>query len=183
MGKMLLHICCGPCSTYTINRLREQDYNLTGLWYNPNVHPWQEHELRRESAARYAQTVGLEVIWAGPYDMPRFLRLVAGRERFRERCLLCYRMRLEWTARVAAERGFETFTTTLLVSPYQDQAALRAIGEEVGEQAGVPFYFENFRRGWAERGRLTREHNLYQQQYCGCIYSEWERYSKQPLSL
>ena len=105
-----------------------------------------------------------------------FLRAVAGRESFRERCTACYRMRLEKTARLALAEGFDAITTTLLISPHQDQQQIRSIGEEVAGMLGVEFLFENLRRGWAERGRLTREHGLYRQQYCGCIYSEWERY-------
>ena len=179
--RILLHVCCGPCGTYPVNRLREEGFEVTGFWYNPNVHPWMEHERRRESLARYAEEVGLPVIWHPTYEMPRFLRNVAGQERFRERCRWCYRMRLMKTARVAVERGFDAFTTTLLISPYQDQDLIRTIGEAAAEQYEVPFYFENFRRGWSERGRLTREHDLYRQQYCGCIYSEWERYNKKDI--
>jgi len=179
--RILLHICCGPCGTYTIERLREEGFQVVGFWYNPNIHPWQEHQRRRESLRKYAEAVGLPVIWHEEYEMPLYLRAVAGHEKFRERCRICYRMRLEKTARVAAEGGFDAFTTTLLISPHQDQALLRQIGEEVAEEWGagaLEFYFENFRRGWLERGRLTREHDLYRQSYCGCIYSEWERYNK-----
>jgi predicted adenine nucleotide alpha hydrolase (AANH) superfamily ATPase len=131
--------------------------------------------------ARYTEWVDLDVIWTEAYEMPGFLRLVVSHERFGERCRLCYRLRLERTAQEAAERGFEAFTTTLLISIHQDQDALRAIGEEVGRQYGVPFLFENFRRGWAERGRLARAYGLYQQPYCGCVYSEWERHNKQSI--
>jgi predicted adenine nucleotide alpha hydrolase (AANH) superfamily ATPase len=175
--RILLHVCCGPCSTYTIQRLREEGFAVTGFWYNPNIHPWQEHQQRRASLVRYAEAVGLSMIWHKRYEMPLFLRAVVGRERFRQRCAICYRMRLEKTAQVAAEKGFDAFTTTLLISPHQDQELIRQIGKEVAAQYDIEFYFENFRRGWSERGRLTREHDLYRQQYCGCIYSEWERYN------
>ena len=176
--RILLHICCAPCATYPIEQLREEGFQVTGFWYNPNIHPWQEHQRRRESAQKYAEAVALPVIWYEKYEMPLYLRAVVGHERFRERCRICYRMRLEKTARVAAEGGFDAFTTTLLISPHQDQAMIRQIGEEVAEEWKVGFYFENFRRGWSERGRLTHEHDLYRQQYCGCIYSEWERYNE-----
>jgi hypothetical protein len=176
--RILLHICCGPCSTYTIERLRQEGFQVTGFWYNPNIHPWQEHQRRRESLEKYAEAVDLPMIWHEKYEMPLYLRAVAGHEKFRERCRFCYRMRLEKTAQVAVEGGFDAFTTTLLISPHQDQALIRQIGEEVAEEWEVEFYFENFRRGWSERGRLTHEHGLYRQQYCGCIYSEWERYNE-----
>ena len=171
---ILLHVCCAPCGTYTVERLRELGFAVTGFWYNPNIHPWSEHERRRETLVRYASEIGLPVIWAAGYDMPLFLRAVSGHERFGERCEICYRMRLERTAQVAAERGFAAITTTLLISPYQNQKLIRQIGEAVAAEHGMEFFFENFRRGWARRGHLAHEHDLYQQRYCGCIYSEWE---------
>lgn len=171
---ILLHVCCAPCGTYTVERLREQGFEVTGFWYNPNIHPWSEHERRRETLARYAAEIDLPVIWSQGYEMREFLRAVVGHERFGERCAICYRMRLERTAQVAAAQGFDAITTTLLISPYQNQDLIRRIGEEVAAQYGVDFYFENFRRGWARRGHLAREHDLYQQRYCGCVYSEWE---------
>ena len=171
---ILLHVCCAPCGTYTVERLRELGFAVTGFWYNPNIHPWSEHERRRETLARYATEVDLPMIWAEGYEMPSFLRAVAGHERFGERCAICYRMRLQRTAQVAAGRDFDAITTTLLISPYQDQALIRRIGETAAAEHGVTFYFENFRRGWARRGHLAREHDLYQQRYCGCVYSEWE---------
>ncbi|MBC7241120.1 MAG: epoxyqueuosine reductase QueH [Anaerolineae bacterium] len=174
--RVLLHICCGPCATYTVGRLRELGFQVTGFWYNPNIHPWQEHERRRESLAGFAEQVELPMLWQPGYEMPAFLRLVAGRERFRRRCAICYAIRLRAAAQQARADGFDAFTTTLLISPYQEQELIRRIGEHLAEREGVRFYFEDFRRGWAERGRLTRLYNLYRQQYCGCIYSEWERY-------
>jgi predicted adenine nucleotide alpha hydrolase (AANH) superfamily ATPase len=172
---LLLHICCAPCSTYTVGRLRDEAYMVTGFWYNPNIHPYQEYDLRRACLETYARTVELPMRWA-EYDIPAFLRAVAGNESLGQRCRVCYRMRLERTARQAKSGDYDAFTTTLLISPFQDQEAIREIGEEVAEAADVDFHFENFRRGWSDRGRLTKENGLYRQQYCGCIYSEWERY-------
>jgi predicted adenine nucleotide alpha hydrolase (AANH) superfamily ATPase len=174
---ILLHTCCGPCATYTINRLREQGYAVSGFWYNPNIHPFAEHQRRLASMEAYAESVRLPLLIEEGYEMLEFLRAVVGREAHLERCRRCYAMRLSRTAKVAAEEGFDSFTTTLLISPHQNQDLLRETGETAGAEHGVEFQFENFRRGWSERGRLTREHDLYRQQYCGCIYSEWERYS------
>lgn len=173
--RLLLHTCCGPCSTYPVQRLRQEGFDVTAFWHNPNIHPFSEHERRREALRQFAQAVDLTVIEEPGYEMVQFLRAVCGKEAFRERCRICYRMRLERTAQVARAQGFAAFTTTLLISPHQDEEAIRAIGEEVGRAAGVPFYYERFRRGWSERGRLAREHGLYRQDYCGCVYSEWER--------
>lgn len=172
--RILLHICCAPCSTYTARRLRELAFDVTGFWYNPNVHPFSEHERRRQTLLQYAREVELPVIWEPGFEMVDFLRRVHGQETFGTRCAICYRMRLERTAQAASREGFEAFTTTLLISPYQDQAAIRGIGEEMAARYGVAFYFENFRRGWAEHFGLTRQHELYSQKYCGCVYSEWE---------
>lgn len=172
--RALLHICCGPCATYTVKRLASLGADVSGYWFNPNIHPYSEHGRRREALAAYAREIELPIIWEAGYEMPAFLRAVAGHEQFRERCLICYRMRLERTARIAAEGGFELYTTTLLISPYQDQGAIRQIGEEVASSQGISFYYENFRRGFTEHHRLAQAHNLYRQRYCGCLYSEWE---------
>jgi predicted adenine nucleotide alpha hydrolase (AANH) superfamily ATPase len=173
--RILLHVCCAPCATYVVKRLRELAFDdVTGSWYNPNVHPFGEHEKRRETLAEYAQQIDLPVIWEPGYEIVDFLQAINGRERYRERCAVCYRMRLERTAQVAAREGFDAYTTTLLISPYQDQETIRAIGQESAALYGVTFFFENFRRGWTERGEMTRENRLYSQRYCGCVYSEWE---------
>jgi predicted adenine nucleotide alpha hydrolase (AANH) superfamily ATPase len=172
---LLMHVCCGPCATYPTARLRQEGFQVTAFWYNPNIQPFSEHGRRREALARFAAAVDLEVVAEPAYEMVAFLRAVTGHEAFRERCRICYRLRLERTAREAGRRGFDAFTTTLLISPYQDEEALRAIGTEVGEALGVPFYYERFRRGWNVRGRMAREYGLYLQDYCGCVYSEWER--------
>jgi hypothetical protein len=172
--RVLVHICCAPCATYSVQRLREEGMLLTGHWFNPNVHPFEEHEKRRESLTRYADEIALPVLWEEGDEAASFWHAIAGHERFRERCTFCYRLRLERTARLAAARGEDAFTSTLLISPYQDQAALRRIGEELGKAHGVPFYYENLRRGYAERTRLAIAHQLYLQHYCGCSLSEAE---------
>ncbi|MBN1400503.1 MAG: epoxyqueuosine reductase QueH [Anaerolineae bacterium] len=172
--RVLLHICCGPCATYVVARLRELGAEVCGYWYNPNIHPYAEHARRRETLARYAEEINLPVIWETGYEMPAFMRAVVGHECFGERCALCYRIRLERTVLAAAEHGFQRFTTTLLISPYQDQERVKQLGEVLGAEHGVAFYFENFRQGFAAHHRLAREHGLYMQRYCGCVYSEWE---------
>ncbi|MDI7275634.1 MAG: epoxyqueuosine reductase QueH, partial [Anaerolineae bacterium] len=171
---MLLHVCCGPCATYPVPRLRSLGFDLVGYWYNPNIYPAEEHARRQASALAYARAVGLE-LRAGPYEPERFEQAVQGGSVRPERCRRCYRLRLEAAAREAARLGIPAITTTLLISPYQDQGALREIGEEVAGRHGVSFYFENLRRGWAERGRLARQYGLYLQQYCGCRFSLAER--------
>jgi predicted adenine nucleotide alpha hydrolase (AANH) superfamily ATPase len=172
--RILLHVCCGPCGTYPALRLREEGFAVTAFWYNPNIHPSSEHERRREALLQFAQVEELPVVEWPEYEMVDFLRAIVGQEAFGQRCRICYRIRLARTAQVARERGFDAFTTTLLISPYQDEEMIQAIGEELAEE-GVRFHYERFRRGWSERGRLAKAHQLYRQDYCGCIYSEWER--------
>jgi len=184
VGKsVLVHICCGPCGTYTIKRLRELGFEVRGFWYNPNIHPFSEHERRRECVRAYAEDIDLPVVWSQGYDMPAYFRAVAGHETFGQRCAICYRLRLERTAQVARQGGFDAFTTTLLISPYQQQALIRDIGEELARDKGLAFYFENFRQGWCERGHMAREHEMYQQRYCGCVYSEWEAQDRSAATL
>jgi predicted adenine nucleotide alpha hydrolase (AANH) superfamily ATPase len=172
--RILLHVCCAPCATYSVQRLRVLGFAVTGFWYNPNVQPFSEHERRRETLAHYAAEIELPVIWEPGYDVVRFMRAIGGHERYRERCRVCYEMRLERTAQVASREGFDAFTTTLLISPYQNQEAIHALGKAVGSRHGVSFFFENLRQGWADHFEAVREHELYSQCYCGCLYSEWE---------
>jgi predicted adenine nucleotide alpha hydrolase (AANH) superfamily ATPase len=179
---VLLHTCCGPCATYTVDYLREQGFHVCGFWYNPNVHPFSEHQRRLASMEEYAESVGLPLVREEGYEIIEFLRAVVGHEAHGDRCLRCYEVRLARTAQVASREGVDAFTTTLLISPYQNQDLLRQAGEAAGVRYGVSFHFESFRRGWSETGRLAREHGLYRQQYCGCVYSEWERYSGQRIA-
>jgi len=172
---LLLHTCCAPCATYTVGRLRDEGFTVTALWYNPNIAPAAEHELRRASLERFAELVDLPVLWTPGYPALDYDCAVVNCPERPARCEACYRLRLGRTAQVARAQGYAAFTTTLLISPYQDQDLIRGVAEEMGQEYGVAFYFENLRRGWAERGRLTREYGLYRQQYCGCEFSIRER--------
>lgn len=171
---LLVHTCCGPCATYSVAHLRGLGWHVEGYWANPNIHPFSEHERRREALEGYAARIGLPMHWAESYRLVEFLRALAGHERPGERCARCYRLRLDETAAAAAAGGFRAITTTLLISPYQDQAALRRFGEEVAAAHGVGFFYDNLRRGYADSRRLAREAGLYMQRYCGCLFSEWE---------
>jgi len=172
--RILLHVCCAPCATYTVQRLQVLGFAVTGLWYNPNIHPFSEHERRRETLARYAAEIDLSVIREPGYEVVGFMRAISGHERYRERCRICYEIRLERTAQIARDEGFDAFTTTLLISPYQHQQAIQALAEAAAARHKVSFFCENFRRGWTDHYEAVREHELYSQRYCGCLYSEWE---------
>jgi predicted adenine nucleotide alpha hydrolase (AANH) superfamily ATPase len=172
---ILLHICCGPCSLYPLQYLRQGGFAVQGYFDNPNIHPFREWLKRKETLEKYAVDSGLEIICNDDYQMEEFFRRVAYHEA--ERCRHCYLMRLEQTAQMAANGGFQCFSTTLLVSPYQDHQLIKDTGELVGERCGVPFYYHDFRPGYREGVRLSRELGMYRQPYCGCVYSEKERFA------
>ncbi len=172
--KLLLHICCGPCATFPARSLLDAGHELHGFFYNPNIHPLSEYNLRRESAEKLLEHLKMPATVSQDYDIEEYFRAVAFREQ--NRCAACYHLRLKRAARFAADRGFDAFSTTLLVSPYQKHELLKEIGQSVGLQTGVEFYYEDFRPGWPETRRLSRELELYRQKYCGCIYSERERF-------
>lgn len=176
---ILTHICCGPCAIFPVARLREQGHQVRGFFYNPNIHPYQEFARRLDTLEQYAEAENLPVIYRRRYSPNEYLREVVYREN--RRCQICYYLRLQEAARIARKGKFDAFTTTLLVSPYQKHDLVRAIGEAVGEEHGVPFYYEDFRPGYAESVRRSKALGMYRQPYCGCIYSEGERYCPREL--
>ena len=176
--RILLHNCCGPCSCHPVSYLRSQGHDLTGFFYNPNIHPYREFERRLQTLREYAAGESLEVIVDASYDVRAYLMQVVDAADRGRRCRICYGIRLDRTAREAAARGFEAFSTTLLVSPYQDHDAVREAGVEASHRHGVRFKYEDLRRGWPETVRMAKEKGLYRQGYCGCIFSEEERYRR-----
>jgi len=177
--KILLHICCAPCAIYPVQELRTYGMDVTGFFYNHNIHPYQEYRRRLETVRKYADLVELEVIYRDEYRLEEFLANVAARPE--QRCLYCYASRLEIVAAAAVELGFEAFTTSLLYSKYQKHDVIREMGERIGEMYGIPFHYADFRKGWQEGISISRKMELYRQQYCGCIYSEKERYHPQGI--
>lgn len=174
--KMLLHLCCAPCAIYPYFRLKEEGFEVTGFFYNPNIHPYQEYRMRLDTVREFAVRVGLDVLYRDKYDLDPFLRRIAGKGPLR--CEECYRMRLDVVGAVAKEKGADAFTTSLLYSKYQKHDLIVGIAREMASEYGVEFYYEDFRRGWREGIIESRAMGLYRQQYCGCIYSEQERYDK-----
>ena len=174
MSKVLLHICCGPCASDPVPRLREEGFELMGYFYNPNIHPFTEYQKRKEALEDYARQVELKVIFEPDYKPVDYFQNITYRES--RRCLLCYQMRLEQAAQIARKGKFDYFTTTLLVSKYQKHELIREIGEAIGEKYELPFLYRDFREGFRQTGIIAREMGLYRQQYCGCLYSEMERY-------
>jgi predicted adenine nucleotide alpha hydrolase (AANH) superfamily ATPase len=174
---ILLHTCCGPCALYPLRRLRASAHTVTGFFFNHNIHPFQEYVRRLEAAQRMAYGASLALIVRDDYDLEGFLANVAAEPA--KRCSYCYASRLRAAAFAASEHGFEAFTTSLLYSRYQQHEEIRIHGEQAGREFGVTFFYEDFRIGWQEGIRLSKELGLYRQQYCGCIYSEKERYAPQ----
>ena len=175
--KLLLHICCAPCSVYCIDSLRAEGISPVGFWYNPNIHPYQEYKARRDTLIEYAARIALPLEIKEEYGLRPFVRAVAGD--IDHRCGYCYRVRMEETAKYAAEHGFTHFATTLLVSPYQNHEGIRQAGEAAGERWGVEYLYRDFSPGFREGQRKARELGLYMQKYCGCVFSEEDRYAKQ----
>ncbi len=177
--KLLLHMCCGPCSCYPVKRLREEGIEPVGWFFNPNIHPYKEWEHRLETAKEFAAKTGLELRTEEEYRLRDFLRrALAAEETPGGRCRACYEWRLGEAARYAAENGFTAFTSTLFYSIYQQHEVMRETAERFAAAAGIDFYYEDFRPGWQEGIDLSLAMGLYRQPYCGCIFSEEERYSK-----
>ncbi len=179
MERVLLHICCGPCATYPVPALREEGFEVMGYFFNNNIHPYTEWKNRRDALEQYAEIAGLKVIFDELYSPRDYFQKIDFRES--KRCFYCYQARLEQTAHIAKKGNFDYFSTTLLVSKYQKHELIRELGEAIGEKYGVPFLYRDFREGFRETGIRSRELGLYRQQYCGCLYSEVERYASREV--
>lgn len=174
--KLLLHICCAPCSIYPVETLRNEGCEIMGFFYRNNIHPYTECIRRQETLQSYAATIDLRILYQDGYDLEGFIRNVAFRES--NRCSFCYHDRLRSTALVAKRGKFDAFSTTLLYSKFQKHDEVKSIGEAVAKSVGVKFHYDDFRIGWKTGVETSKRLNMYRQQYCGCIYSEKERYFK-----
>jgi hypothetical protein len=172
--KLLLHICCAPCAIHPVRVLRERGLTVMGYFHKSNIHPYSECLRRQQALEEYSAAIDLGVIYQAGYDMETFLRNVVFRES--DRCRYCYYDRLRSTALAARHGKFDFFSSTLLYSKFQKHDLIREMGEAVGKEAGVRFHYEDFRPGWKEGIEESRRLGLYRQQYCGCLYSEKERY-------
>lgn len=185
MKKMLLHSCCGPCSTQVIDVLKN-DYDLTIYYYNPNIDTDEEFSHRLAEQKRYCAIMGINVIEDG-YNPEDFLCRVKGLEHEKEggaRCPVCFRLRLEKTAQKAKALGFDCFGTTLTVSPHKNSILINAIGKSVGEEENIEFIEGNYKKqdGYKKSVELSKKYNLYRQNYCGCKFAkEMQEKSKNEL--
>ena len=176
---ILLHSCCAPCSSHVIDVL-SKNFNITILYYNPNIEPYEEYLKRKEEEIRfikeYNNTNRLDIIDCD-YDNEKYHELVKGLEDCKEggnRCFKCYRMRLEYTAIKAKALNYDYFGTTLTVSPYKNSQKLNEIGEELEKKYNIKYLYSDFKKnnGYKHSIEMSKEYNLYRQNYCGCIYSQ-----------
>ncbi|MCI8309813.1 MAG: epoxyqueuosine reductase QueH [Clostridia bacterium] len=176
--KLLLHSCCAPCSVYCIKSLREEGIEPVSFWFNPNIHPYMEYKLRRDTLIEYSKMIDLKLIIKEDYGLDEFCKNVI--DDLENRCKnYCYKVRLEETAKYAKENGFDSFSTTLLISPYQQHDLLKSMGEEIAKKYDLEFLYRDFRPGFREGQNEARNLGLYMQKYCGCVFSENDRYAKQ----
>jgi predicted adenine nucleotide alpha hydrolase (AANH) superfamily ATPase len=177
--KLLLHACCAPCSTGCAAALREEGILPELFWYNPNIHPFTEYRTRRDCLSGFASEENLFLVAEDEYGLRKFIAGLAPDWESRAgggRCAFCYRLRLEKAAKTSAEKGYEAFSTTLLISPYQNHGLLKEIGEELAGRYGVEFLYRDF-RPWFRVGQAeAKKRGYYMQKYCGCVFSEEERY-------
>ncbi|MFA5270840.1 MAG: epoxyqueuosine reductase QueH [Candidatus Omnitrophota bacterium] len=172
MKKVLLHVCCGVCAVYCIQRLTEEGYYVESFFYNPNIHPESEY-LKRKTAADEVTVITKTKLIEGPYEPAIWFNECKNYKDSKEggqRCLICYRIRLARTREEATSRGFDFFTTTLTVSPHKNSKDITTIGREAGSSEFLPIDFKK-QDGFKKTLELAKKHNLYRQNYCGCLYS------------
>jgi epoxyqueuosine reductase len=179
--KMLLHSCCGPCSTACIDRLKD-DYDLTVFYYNPNIFPQEEYLHRLNEQIRYVKEAGLKIcVIDGKYDDNQaFYQAFSGLENEKEggaRCSVCFALRLDKTAKFAKENGYDIFATTLSVSPHKNAQLINEIGQNLSKKYEIEYLVSDFKKkdGYLISIRKSKEYNLYRQNYCGCKYSIYEK--------
>lgn len=170
--KLLMHMCCAPCSVFPLSQLRQEGIEPVGVFFNPNIHPIEEFERRRDTVVKFAGIKGLKVEYFDDFRQPDWENFKGAGE---TRCAMCYGIRLEKAAELAAAGGFDAFTTSLLVSPYQKHDLIRQLGEKAAAHNGIQFFYRDFRPGFRQGQKEAKEMGLYRQKYCGCIISYNER--------
>lgn len=185
MKKILMHICCGNCSITPVQELRAEGYEVVGYFANPNIHPISEYLRRRESAEESAKKINLPMIWQDNiYNLHQWLEPVYKKQlsdnKDGSRCFYCYKNRLQHTQEIAVKNGFATFSTSLLYSRHQRHELILTAGKELAEKkdSSIPFFYRDFRNSWQKGIDTSKEWGLYRQNYCGCIFSESERFQK-----
>ena len=175
--KLLLHTCCAPCSIYCVDTLRSENIEPTIYWYNPNIHPYMEYKARRDTLKEYSKLINIEAIFDEDYGLDEFCKNTVND--LKGRCTnYCYPVRMKRTFKYAKENGYDAVSTTLLYSIYQNHEYIKKICEDLSKEYGIDFLYRDFRVGFREGQAKARELELYMQKYCGCIFSEEDRYAK-----
>jgi predicted adenine nucleotide alpha hydrolase (AANH) superfamily ATPase len=178
---ILLHICCAPCALAAIEDIRKDGHKAAGFFYNPNVHPYSEYLKRRSGAEKLSKELSIPVDY-GDYDIEDYFQHIVYNEALRNRCPVCWWLRMEKAGKFAKAGGFDAFTTTLLGSPHQDQDTIKEIGEDIARRLGIKFYCKDFRPNFRSAHDKARALGIYCQNYCGCVFSEKERMEKKGKS-
>ncbi len=188
---LFLHTCCAPCLSGSRIQFEEEGFDITAYWYNPNIAPYTEYMKRLQTLQRYLYLDPLKATEAQGYSYLSFDQKIIkevykgnivceaqlmNEEERKVRCRTCYRIRMEKTAEKAREAGFDSFSTTLLLSKHQDHEEIRSVCREVSSLCEMDFVYKDLRKSWKDSIRISKELNLYRQPYCGCIFSENERY-------
>ncbi len=181
MKKLLLHICCAPCAVYVFEKLKK-DYDVTGFFYNPNIHPIKEYEMRAEELKKISKKLGWKTI-ISEYDVKEWFKLIRGHEKDPERgerCSICFNMRFEKVFAYAVDNGYDIVASTLSISPYKNTIQINDAGSEKSEKYGIDFLPENFKKknGYNIGKKMSMEHGIVHQNYCGCVYSRRDRNNK-----
>lgn len=174
--KILLHSCCGPCTIFPLKVLRSEQHDLTGFFHNPNIHPFREFSRRLDTLREFAETVSLPLLVNETYGLRDYLQFVDYSTS--DRCHDCYRLRLEKAASFAKTNNFDAFSTTLLYSRFQNHEAIKAMCTSLAVLYELQFVYHDFRLGWHSGIEESKTLGMYRQPYCGCIFSEQERYDK-----
>ena len=173
--KLLLHTCCAPCSVYCIDELRKEGIEPTVYWYNPNIHPYMEYKARRDCLKEYTESINVKAIFHENYGLDEFCKEAV--KDLKNRCTnYCYPIRIEQTCKYAKEHGYDTVSTTLLYSIYQNHEFIKSCMEEKCNKYGLSFLYRDFRVGFWEGHQKAHDLGLYMQKYCGCVFSEEIRY-------
>ena len=177
---LLLHCCCAPCTISCADRISDESINFELFWYNPNIHPFTEYKSRKEALIKYSEAKNLSLNINDEYDPKLFINSVFNVMENDDgcRCEICYKMRLDKTAEFARERGFDAFSTSLLISPYQNHKIIIKVCEEAAKKYGVNFFYRDFRPLFRQSQNKARSLEFYMQKYCGCIFSDAENGAK-----
>ena len=175
--KLLMHACCGPCSIYPIEVLRKEGIEPDIYWFNPNIHPYKEYENRLNALKELSNIMNFNLIIEDNYGLDEFCKNVSNR--IESRCIeYCYPVRLRKLFEYAKENGYDAVSTTLLYSIYQKHDFIKKLCEDLSKEFGIEFLYRDFRSGFWEGHKKAKEEELYMQKYCGCIFSEEDRYLK-----